>query len=148
MKTVFAFAVAMTTLTSPLASALSETPSFTEIAAPTSKTSAVLSHTNFERQNQVPEYNHMIVNDKATTIAALAPEQKAISFLPTEPKPQYVKGTIVDIDLEQGTALVKPAGKNLINIRLDNQTKVSGKVNSVEELAEGQFIQIRFAEAL
>ncbi len=149
MKTVFAFAVAMTAILAPQsAGAVTHKIGFIEAIDTTSKKLTIVSYAGSEKQYQLSEHTRVIVNGDITTIAALCPKQKVTLSLPAEPKPEYVKATIVNINLEQGTALVKPAGEALMNVRLSDQTKVSGKVDSVEELTEGQSIKIRFAQAL
>lgn len=94
---------------------------------------------------RLSEHAKVIIDGKEFGIEALAPNQEVRVALPSA-STTYMKARILELDLEAGLALVKPLGsKDTLSVRLTSETKVLGKVSSLDELAEGQMIKFRYA---
>lgn len=106
----------------------------------------VLIHKNGHQQEfRLAEHTKIVIEGKEVGIDALAPNQQVRVALPSAPR-NYIKAQILEVDLQAGLALVKPVGaKDAVSVRLNSDTKVLGKVSSLEELVEGQMIKFRYA---
>jgi len=107
----------------------------------------VVTHKNgVSEQYAFAENTRIVVDGKAEQLSALAPSQQVTIAVPVATN-EYVRAKIVDVDVESGTAVVQPLkSKESFSVRVTSATKVSGKVSSVDELAEGQTIKIRYAD--
>lgn len=90
------------------------------------------------------------VDGEMVSASALVPNQEVTLKIPSsakeESKATYVRAEIIALDMETGLATVKPVGKeSTVEIKLHSATKVSGKVSSLDDLAEGQYIKYRLA---
>ena len=107
----------------------------------------VVTHKNgVSEQYAFAENTRIVVDGKAEQLSALAPSQQVTIAVPVATS-EYVRAKIVDVDVESGTAVVQPLkSKESFSVRVTSATKVSGKVSSVDELAKGQTIKIRYAD--
>lgn len=94
---------------------------------------------------RLADHAKVVVNGEALGIEALAPLQEVAISVPSAAV-ETVKGKIVKIDLLSGDAIIQRSGSaKQVTIRLAKNTKVAGKINSYNELAEGQTIEVRYA---
>jgi len=91
----------------------------------------------------------VIIDGVERALTDLAPDQRVTIKLPSNEKTEFIKAEIVTLDLNNNTATVKTQGKKeAISIRLAPQVKVTGKANSLEQLAAGQMVKLRLAKKI
>lgn len=95
---------------------------------------------------RLADHAKVVVNGQELGMEALAPLQQVTISVPATAV-ETVKGKIVKINLVSGDAVIQPSGSaKAVTIRLAKNTKVAGKINSYNELAEGQTIEVRYAK--
>ena len=98
---------------------------------------------------RISESTRVIIDGKAHALTDLTADQEVTLGLPEAPKAQFIKGEIVDLDLESGIAVIQPKGAETpVRVRLAKDAKVGGKVSSQSELATGQTVKLKLSAAL
>lgn len=135
----------ITALTTTSASAVTHKSGVVKSVNLTNNSFVMTSKGGREAEYRLDASTRVIIDGKQGGFEALAPNQEVTVAIPSS-DPQYIRATILEVDRVTGLALVKPLrSKEVITIRVDENTKIGGKINSKEELSEGQTIKMRYA---
>lgn len=145
---IIATAALLAALTANSVSALTHKSGVIQSVDLTSSTLVVTGSRGQKEAYRLTPDTRILVDGKQHGLSALAPQQEVTVAIPSS-APAFVRAKIIEVDVATGLALVRLwDSKDTITVRINEATKVGGRISSATELSEGQTIKMRYAASI